>query len=229
MPDQMSKNAVETSERFADGWENEKALHAAQAEIGGLRHSRGGWLAAWAAAETAGPDASTAAFWVPSWAADAAGEANARLALAVDPSIPAKEIGASAWRQQRQRQCDMLRDIFPNPLAPEPNAVHLAWRSNAVIRAARTAYDQGGADDLAHLARLLEQAGCDSKELLEHCRASTGHVRGCWALDLILGLRPRRSRPENTCKEQTAVIRVENRIARSLTHASRKRPLSACA
>ena len=49
-------------------------------------------------------------------------------------------------------------------------------------------------DRLAILADALEEAGCDNVDLLHHCRDKgkwpfTGlrHVRGCWALDLILG------------------------------------------
>ena len=38
------------------------------------------------------------------------------------------------------------------------------------------------------LADALQDAGCDGEELLNHLRdTSATHVRGCWALDLILG------------------------------------------
>jgi hypothetical protein len=40
---------------------------------------------------------------------------------------------------------------------------------------------------LAILADALFDAGCDNEELLTHCRADGPHVRGCWAVDLILG------------------------------------------
>ena len=33
----------------------------------------------------------------------------------------------------------------------------------------------------------LMDAGCDSEEVLEHCRKADGHVRGCWLIDLLLG------------------------------------------
>ena len=39
----------------------------------------------------------------------------------------------------------------------------------------------------AVLADALEDAGCDSQELLAHCRGGGPHVRGCWAVDLVLG------------------------------------------
>jgi hypothetical protein len=37
------------------------------------------------------------------------------------------------------------------------------------------------------LADALEEAGCDSADLLGHLRGPGPHVRGCWAVDLILG------------------------------------------
>jgi hypothetical protein len=40
---------------------------------------------------------------------------------------------------------------------------------------------------LAVLADALEEAGCADGGLLGHLRAPGPHVRGCWALDLILG------------------------------------------
>jgi hypothetical protein len=40
---------------------------------------------------------------------------------------------------------------------------------------------------LAILADALLDAGCDSEDLIQHCRQPGPHVRGCWAIDLILG------------------------------------------
>jgi hypothetical protein len=38
------------------------------------------------------------------------------------------------------------------------------------------------------LADALQEAGCNSEDLLNHLRDTTAtHVRGCWALDLVLG------------------------------------------
>jgi hypothetical protein len=40
---------------------------------------------------------------------------------------------------------------------------------------------------LARLADALEDAGCTDPELLGHLRSPGPHVRGCWAVDLVLG------------------------------------------
>ena len=40
----------------------------------------------------------------------------------------------------------------------------------------------------ALLADALQDAGCDSDDILDHCRdTSLTHVRGCWVVDLVLG------------------------------------------
>ena len=40
---------------------------------------------------------------------------------------------------------------------------------------------------LLGLAEALEGSDCHGVEILSHCRAPTGHVRGCWVIDAILG------------------------------------------
>jgi hypothetical protein len=40
---------------------------------------------------------------------------------------------------------------------------------------------------LGVLSDALEEAGCDKEDILNHLRGPGPHVRGCWALDLLLG------------------------------------------
>jgi hypothetical protein len=37
------------------------------------------------------------------------------------------------------------------------------------------------------LADALMDAGCDSEEVIDHCRSDGPHVRGCWVVDLLTG------------------------------------------
>ncbi|WP_439621129.1 hypothetical protein [Gemmata sp.] len=37
------------------------------------------------------------------------------------------------------------------------------------------------------LADAPQDAGCDSAEVLDHCRGAGPHVRGCWVVDMLLG------------------------------------------
>ncbi len=64
----------------------------------------------------------------------------------------------------------------------------------AVAALAMPAYDErlltSGHLDPARLAVLsdaLEEAGCTDADILTHLRSPGHHVRGCWALDLVLG------------------------------------------
>jgi hypothetical protein len=83
---------------------------------------------------------------------------------------------------------DLVREVFGNPFRPvglDPTC--LAWHDRTVPRLARTIYEERRFDDLPVLADALEEAGCADAALLEHCRSAGVHVRGCWALDAILG------------------------------------------
>lgn len=88
-------------------------------------------------------------------------------------------IGASA------READLLRELLGNPLRPV--LLDPAWRTDTVLALAKTVYDSRGFGALPILADALQDAGCESDELLNHCRDTTKlHLRGCWALDLVL-------------------------------------------
>jgi hypothetical protein len=68
-------------------------------------------------------------------------------------------------------------------------AAWLAWQGGLVWSMARQADESGDYGDLPVLADALEEAGCTDADLLAHCRSGGGHLRGCWAVDLILGRR----------------------------------------
>lgn len=93
---------------------------------------------------------------------------------------------------ERAAQSDLLRHIVGNPFVPAsiaspcltPTVVSLAsaayqerhWRSGEI-----------DCDRLGVLSDALEEASCDDAALLDHLRGPGPHVRGCWALDLLLG------------------------------------------
>jgi hypothetical protein len=78
----------------------------------------------------------------------------------------------------------LVREVFGNPFQEV-----LLRRSglNRTIRAiAETIYAEQHFTDLPILADALEEAECADAPILEHLRSPGPHVRGCWALDLVL-------------------------------------------
>jgi hypothetical protein len=86
--------------------------------------------------------------------------------------------------QHQDRYARLFREIVPSPF--RPFAVDPVWQSETVVSVGQAIYDEKAFDRLPILADALEDAGCTSADILEHCRGSSSHVRGCWALDLVL-------------------------------------------
>jgi hypothetical protein len=184
--DERSRGSVEVAEQFADGTATLEQL--ASAYRGARRAAEeaeweGMALASLAVAMAAGlPGA-------PEW----------------EDSTP-KAVGWALWRATQAeervpsnvsvgRQCDFVRCIFgPLPFRSVTVASSvLAWNDGTAVRLALAAYAErqlpAGTLDPARLAVLadaLEEAGCTDAGLLGHLRGEGPHVRGCWAVDLIL-------------------------------------------
>jgi hypothetical protein len=181
LPGQASQDAVEVAERFADGLARRKDLKAAWLGCGG------------GAPPTTHDPAHTAvevslkmaAFWTAY---------NAQVLSAGRGPFPASQIAAhqAATQREGRHQGKLLHDIFGNPFRPV--TLTPAWQTPQVVGLAQAAYDQrklpSGTLDVARLAVLadaLEEAGCSNADILDHLRGPGPHVRGCWAVDLILG------------------------------------------
>jgi hypothetical protein len=86
----------------------------------------------------------------------------------------------------------LLFDVVGNPFRPV--SILPTWLTPTVLKLAQAAYDNrllpsGLLDNagLAVLADALEEAGCADADNLSHLREPKDHVRGCWAVDLVLG------------------------------------------
>jgi hypothetical protein len=93
-----------------------------------------------------------------------------------------------AWASESDIQmaiASLLRDIFGNPFRPV--AFNPSWRSATALDLARGMYESRDFGPMPILADALEDAGCDSDDILAHCRGDGPHVRGCWVVDLVLG------------------------------------------
>jgi hypothetical protein len=87
--------------------------------------------------------------------------------------------------KEKGPQAVIIRDVFGNPLRPV--AADPSWQTPDVVKLAKAIYDDRAFDQLPLLADALETAACTNAELLAHCRQPGLHVRGCWAVDLVLG------------------------------------------
>jgi len=118
-------------------------------------------------------------------------------------AVAARDAGeglARAARVKRHRElCNLFREILGNPFAPRtavPTWMQASERAAPgwLIRVSESARSIAEAihrdqayERLPILADALEDEGCTDDELLLHFRVPAAHVRGCWALDLILG------------------------------------------
>ncbi len=93
--------------------------------------------------------------------------------------------GKAAEEAEQGRQVSLLFDIFGNPFRQV--SVQREWITTAVVSLAQKIYDERAFARMPELGDALEEAGCTSKELLDHCRGPEPHVRGCWVIDLLLG------------------------------------------
>jgi hypothetical protein len=98
----------------------------------------------------------------------------------------------AAWaatqpREEARAQADVVRDLFGNPFRPAGvKRPWLTWNGGTVVGLARQIYTERAFDRLPLLADALEDAGCDSADLLDHLRNNREHFVGCWALDLLI-------------------------------------------
>jgi hypothetical protein len=188
LADERSRHAIEILEKVADGLASSDELNAARTGADAAVE-----FASWAAnASRAAFSATIAVRSALVWGETPKALVNAENAIACanDPKYgPGYNAGKKA---ERQCQVALLRDIVGNPFRPVTLAPALVTSLAAVI--AQTAYrerSESGVLDPASIAALgdaLEEAGCTERTVLDHLRdRSAVHVRGCFAVDAILG------------------------------------------
>jgi hypothetical protein len=110
----------------------------------------------------------------------------------IEPTDETEALYAARLQLEQTRQCRVLQCIVGNPFRP----VHLPpeHRTSPIVALARAASDErqlpsGELDPqrLAVLADALEETGAPG-EMVAHLRSPGPHVRGCFVIDLCLGL-----------------------------------------
>ena len=82
-------------------------------------------------------------------------------------------------------QAAILRDIYGSPFRPV--TFPSGWRTSTAVALAAQMYEARDFGAMPILADALQDAGCDSADVLVHCRGPGPHVRGCWVVDRVLG------------------------------------------
>jgi hypothetical protein len=104
----------------------------------------------------------------------------ARLALQEEPRLRVGDIAPP----NRDIAANLLRDLVPNPFSNF--AWNPEWSTSTARDLTQHIYESREFSALPILADALQDAGCDSDLVLNHCRGNTPHARGCWILDAIL-------------------------------------------
>ena len=197
--DPQTRNTIEVIERFADGRARRAEFRSASKRAQRVAHKQGkerGRL------PPGGDDWPTyCARSLASWASDSAISghvaecaADWAVSAAVDHSLHARDYVAfwKAVEQELETNANLSRELVGNPFRPV--TLEPACRAPTVLALAQGAYDKRilpaghlDPDRLAVLADALEDAGCTDAVILGHLRGPGPHVRGCWAVDLILG------------------------------------------
>lgn len=105
----------------------------------------------------------------------------------------------TARKEMGRRMCAVFHEVVGNPflervvagpewLAAGRRAASWMLKVSETARAIAIGVQAEQAfDRLPILADALEDDGCNDSELLQHFRFHSHHLRGCWALDLVLG------------------------------------------
>jgi hypothetical protein len=170
LKDRRSREAVETAERYADGLATSGELNSS-------------WTTARKLADALKEETDSPA--VRSYSVENAAAWAASRDVVRAAQLAAVWAGLAEWDWTTQP--DLLRCISGNPfkaicIAP---AV-LASQGGVVVRMATAIYEERKWEDLPLLGDALEEAGVTDQAVLDHCRVSGPHARGCFVVDAIL-------------------------------------------
>jgi hypothetical protein len=211
--DDRSRHAVDVAERHADGLATDEELQTAACKAHEVHHAmfavlgKVGSSIEWAAAYAADVNpihAAKTVIWMVRWPrlyqeplTPGTTEAPRLTPCTVRRRTGPLAILKGKWDvtplhepiptgADHSVQCALIRDIFGNPFRPV--VFFPEWRTDTALALARQMYESPEFSAMAILADALQDAGCDSPAILNHCRdTSLMHVRGCWVVDLVLG------------------------------------------
>lgn len=187
--DRRAKHILKVAERLADGLATNAERRVAAVGINDRQLGGTAASAAWGAVCcSVAVSATHAAVRCSEGSARAFGFASTTIRYKPTSSNNAAYFAAvsTGTGQEATAQPLLLRDIF-GPLPFRAVAFDSAWLTLAVKQRAEGIYEEKAFDRMPFLGDVLEDAGCDNADILNHCRSGGEHVRGCWVVDLLLG------------------------------------------
>ena len=180
--DRRSRRAVKVAEWLADGRASQtelaEALDGAR-EAAEEAETRPASEAAQAALRAlVGPPFANVGrhvTWLAAW----------RSTLALPGPCRWQQVWPAACQAAERRLCSLIRGLFPSPSPLPARPPWLAIGYGIAPGLART-IAEGQFELLPILADVLEEAGCDSEEVLAHLRRPGRHAKGCWLVRLVI-------------------------------------------
>jgi hypothetical protein len=180
--DPRSQEALEVAERFADDRATDDEREAAHRNAGPAIDTMSDAYVT--TVEAPGPTSEEGENFL--FATNVAEAARAAVSEQPEEAIP--HLPYTRFETLYEHTANILRDVF-GPMTRVPFSP--GWLTPAVTALASQIYDEKKFDRMPLLADALEDAGCEERTILDHCRQADPlglgqHVRGCWVLDLVL-------------------------------------------
>lgn len=167
--ERVCREAVEISEKFADGAASAKDLAQVAEAAMEIAWPHPREFAPYTANYVASQVADQKGVEHPGWIAGMVWEAVPEI------SEMKKEIGKA--------QCRIVRDLLGNPF--RQIKIDPIWQSPMVMEIAEAIYLRQSFHEMQNLAQEIEKAGCCDTEIINHVKKQQ-HFRGCWLIDLLL-------------------------------------------
>ena len=209
LPSHHTRFAVEATEKFADGqisadalaWARSQAVRDSEERIWLAQGSHedynliegcGGWCPTCdsraeryecrVAKQGGILDGARAGIETPAWVTASA----AFYATELENPVFARDHSSDEFKWEWRNLFATVREVLGEDgtrarLSPE-------WLTFDVRALAQGIHRDQAFDRLPILADALQDAGCDDETVLTHCRRPGGHVRGCWVVDLAMGI-----------------------------------------
>jgi len=169
-------NALDVAEKFADTGKTKASLKRTRDALANARVAIAG--------DGRTQDRAVLGAYMAMFVASIACSENAVTAAVRETVLTWREAKGISKAEARRR----VYPIFCEISGPAPSvAFPSAWRTSTVMLLAQQMYESRDFSAMPILADALQDAGCDNDDILNHCRAESLHVRGCWVVDLVLG------------------------------------------